>query len=238
MGRSLFQSDSPTEQKLLLIDQGPVSLPDKDDQALTFDAYVRYRITDAAKFSEKLASPEEGQERIRSAVASILEEEIAQRTMPEIIGARIEETAEGERAVIATNSRQGILDRVIEATNKQIGPAGEDLGVEIVDVRFKRISFPAALLLDTYGRMRAEWERIARKSRTEGASEAARMQAEADKDAAIILAEAQSRAGTITAEAEARALDIFIDALAPFPEFSRYGKSLEAYKISMGLGSD
>ena len=76
--------------------------------------------------------------------------------MPEIIGARIEETAEGERAVIATNSRQGILDRVIEATNKQIGPAGEDLGVEIVDVRFKRISFPAALLLDTYGRMRAE----------------------------------------------------------------------------------
>ena len=60
VGRSLFQSDSPTEQKLLLIDQGPVSLPDKDDQALTFDAYVRYRITDAANFSEKLASPEEG----------------------------------------------------------------------------------------------------------------------------------------------------------------------------------
>ena len=236
--RSPSQLDKPVEEKLLLIDQGPVSLRDKDNQVLVLDAYIRYRITDGAKFSEKLENPGEGQERIGSAVALILKEEIAQRTIPEIIGARIEETAEGERAVIGTNSRQGILDRVIEAAKKQIGPAGDDSGVEIVDVRLKRVGFPAVLLPDIFGRMRAERERIARKSRAEGEVEASRIQAEADKDAAIILADSQARGGTITAKAEARALDIFIDALAPFPELTRYQKSLEAYKISMGLGND
>ena len=110
--------------------------------------------------------------------------------------------------------------------------AQENVGIEINDLRLKRISFLEGEVPTIYTRMRAQRDQIATQFRNDGEKKAASLRAETDHEEAIILAEAQNKADAITAEGELSAIDIFIQALAQVPELSRYQQILEAYKIS------
>ncbi len=231
-------SGADLDDRLLLLDLPPAVLPDVDKQFLVLDIYLLYRIVSGEEHLRKLFGEartlESAEERIGRIVASNLREEVAIRTREEIIGARIAETAEGERVVVPAATRQEILDRVLAAANDVVGPGGGNYGVEVVDVRLKRVSFPEAVQESIYSRMRAERRRISQQSRAEGAEEEAKIRAAADKERAIILAEAQKRAGEIEAEGEATAIDLIVQALDQVPELSSYQKSLKAYKIARG----
>ena len=224
------QKANKFDKRLLRIDTPPATLNDVEKQFLVIDAYTRYRITDVRKFFEKLRTLRGAEDRIGSIVTSNLKEEVAQRTRQEIIGGSIEETPEGETVVIATSTRQDILDRVLLAANKEVGPEGEDFGVAIVEVRIKRADFPDATLQTIFTRMRAERERISRETRAQGAEEDAKIRAVVDRDRAIILALAERTSSLTRGEGDAKAIEIFASALEQDPEFFAFQRSLQAYK--------
>ena len=272
------------DKRLLRIDTKPSTLNDIDKFNLLIDAYTRYRITDVKLFFENLRTISNAEQRIGSIVSSNLKEEIARRTRQEIIGGRTIETEDGERSVIATNTRQEILNKVLAASNREVGkkkkylpvkiaadqgiritedqiiqigendfvkiaddlaPAdqsliveiGDDLGVELVDVRMKRADFSADVQDDIFKRMQAERERISRETRALGAEQDAKIRAEVNKDRAIILADAQKQANLTKGEGEAKAVEIFAEALQQDPEFFAFQRSLEAYKKFLATNS-
>ena len=218
------------DRRVLRIDTPRRTLNDVDKQNLVIDSFTRYRITDVRKFFEKLRTLDGAESRIGSVVTSNLKEEIARRTRREIIGGRIEATAEGDNVVIATGTRQEILDKVLAAANQEVGPSGEDFGVEILDVRIKRADFPDDTLPNIFNRMRAERDRISRETRALGAEEDAKIRASAERKRTILLADAQKQADLTKGEGEARAIEIFAKALEQDPEFFAFQRSLEAYK--------
>ena len=124
---------------------------------------------------------------------------------------------------------------MLAATRKAVNSPENDFGVSIVEVRIKRVEFPATVQANVFARMRAEQKRISNQFRAQGAEEDARIRAEADRQKAIILVEAQRQANVIDAEGDAEAIDIIMEALRQVPELSRFQKSLESYKISRGL---
>ena len=229
------------DRRVLRIDTPPTTLNDIEKQNLVIDSYTRYRIKPnkdgVRKFFEKLRTLGGAEDRIGSIVTSNLKEEIARRTRQEIIGGRIEESAEGDTVVIATNSRQEILDKVLAAANAEVGLQGEDFGVEILDIRIKRAEFPEDALPNIFARMRAERDRISRETRALGAEEDAKIRAAAERDRTIILADAQKQANLTRGEGEASAIEIFADALEQDPEFFAFQRSLEAYREFLSINS-
>ena len=223
-------SVSRFDKRILRIDTPPRPLNDIEKQILVIDAYTRYRITNVRTFFEKLRTLAGAEDRLGSIVTSNLKEEVAQRTRQEIIGATRDTTPAGEDLIIGTNSRQEILDRVLAAANREVGPEGEDLGVEIVDIRIKRAEFPEDTLPNIFNRMRAERGRISRETRALGAEEDAKIRAAAERDRTIILAQAERTANLTRGEGEAQAIEIFAKALEQDPEFFAFQRSLEAYK--------
>lgn len=222
-----LESVNRFDKRVLRIDTPPRILNDVEKQNLVIDAYSRYRITEVRKFFEKLRTLGGAGDRIGSIVTNKLKEEIALRTRAEIIGGQ---TQAGTNIVIPTNSRQEILDRVVVEANAEVGPQGEDFGIEIIDVRIKRAEFPEDALPNIFARMRAERDRISRETRALGAEEDARIRAKAERDRTIILADAQRQANITRGEGEARAIEIFAQALEQDPEFFAFQRSLEAYR--------
>src|SRR5579871_1068710 len=111
--------------------------------------------------------------------------------------------------------------------------AGVDLkriGVEIVDVRLKRVDLPQEVSESVFGRMQAERKRIANEQRSTGAAEAERIRADADRQREIILAEAYRDAQRIKGEGDARSTTVYANAFSQNPEFYSFYRSMEAYR--------
>ena len=217
------------DKRLLRVDVPPSSLPDAEKEFLIIDAYARYRIKDVRKFFEKLETLERAEDRIGRIVISALREEIAKRIKEEIIGARVE-AADGEEVVVATNTRQEILDIVRAASDKAVRSSDNDFGVQILDVRMKRADFPEAAQQNIFNRMREERVRISKEFRAKGQEERDRIEASANRERTIILADAEREAQLTRGEGEAEAIRIFAEALQQDPEFYAFQRSLEAYK--------
>jgi membrane protease subunit HflC len=229
------------DRRVLRVDAPEATLPDIELQFLTIDAYTRYRIrpndAEATKFFEKLRTLPAAEERIGRIVVSALREEVAKRKRRDIIGAIIEETPEGERKVIATNTRQEILDNVLAAARRAVDSPENDFGVDILDVRIKRADFPNAIQDNIFARMRAERDRISKELRAEGQEERDKIEAAANRDRTIILADARKDSDITRGEGEGEAIKIFAEALEQNPEFFAFQRSLEAYKTFLSTNA-
>ena len=229
------------DRRLLRIDAPPVAIPDKEKQNLVIDSYTRYRITDPEQFRKTLLSETGARSRLSDIVTSTLRDRVAVRDRFEIIGSRpvLDQTgnpvadAEGLPLFEGTESRTALMDEVLAGVRETV--AEQNFGIEIIDVRIKRVNFPAPVAPSIYTRMRAERNRVATRFRAEGAEEDLKIRAAANRDRDIILAEAQRQASIITSETGARVLDTYIQAMTQDPRLSRYQEILMAYKISLGL---
>lgn len=234
------------DKRLLRVDMEPSTFPDREKEFLVIDAYTRYRIVDVRKFRENLVNMLSAEDRIGRIVISALREEVAKRVKEEIIGGKTEEDSDGESIVIATNTRQEILDNVLVSADRAVTSPENDFGVQIVDVRIKRADFPDAALANIFERMRSERQRIAKEFRAEGEEENAKITARVLRDKTILLAEAEKTANLKRGEGEAQAIEIYAEALNLNPEFYAFQKSLDAYKtflkdkstIVLPLGSE
>ena len=205
------------DQRNTLFDAPPDSLLTSDKKRLIIDAYAVVRIIDPLEFYKTVRTPQRAVTRSTDNIASELRKEIGQ----------------DEQSQIIKTNREAIMNRVTEASR----PLLSDFGLQVVDVRTKRIDFPSEIASSIYERMKAERKRIADAERAEGAERDLEIRAGTDRQAAIIKAEAERDADIVRGEGEAEAITIFAEALEQGPEFYAFRRSLEAYANALRTGT-
>jgi membrane protease subunit HflC len=209
-------------QTLDTADSGRVLTAEKKD--LLVDAFVKWRILDPRQYLVAIGggsadrSADRGAERLAQVVQVALNAEIGARKTGEVVS--------GQRAQLAS------------ALRERIAAGSRQLGVEIVDVRLKRVDFTAPVNAAVYERMKAERLRVANETRSTGAAEAEGIRADAERQRSVILAEATRDAQTIMGEGDAKAMQIYAQSFGKNPEFYRFYRSLEAYRASFKSRSD
>jgi membrane protease subunit HflC len=180
---------------------------------LLVDSYVKWRIVDPRKFFVSFKGDERlAQDRLSQLVRSALNEEFTKRTVREIISDQREQVMQGIR--------------------KKVADDASDIGVEIVDVRLKRVDLLAEISDSVYRRMEAERKRVANELRSTGAAESDKIRANAERQRDTILAEAYREAQKIKGSGDARATALYADAFGRDPQFAQFYQSLQAYRSS------
>ena len=199
------------DDRLLEYDVAPEEILSKDKKSLIVDNYVRWRIIDPLLFLQTVQTEPIAKTRIDDIVYSELRRELGTHNMSEII----------------TENRELIMETV----TKQSAAATKPYGIEVVDVRLKRVDLPQNNEQSIYRRMQAERIRQANKFRSEGEEESQKIKASTDKDKTIILANAYKEAEEVKGEGEAKAVDIYARAFSKDPDFYEFYRTLETYKI-------
>lgn len=190
-----------------------------EKKVVEVDFFVKWRIADVREYYRSTQGDEEiAKARLLAILKDGLRGEFARRTVKEVVSA--------ERA------------EIMSATTKNAADAAKQLGLEIVDVRVKRIELPDSVLDSVFNRMRTERERTAKQFRAEGAEQAERIRADADRERTVLLANAYRDAQRIRGDGDAQAAAIFARAYGKDPEFYSFHRSLEAYRRSLGTGQD
>lgn len=202
----------------LEVDLRPVELLAADQERLIVDAFVRYRITNAIRFYEKLRDERGAQDQLQAIFDSTLRDVLGRVDTPEIIS--------GRRSELMAEI-QSVADGVAEA---------EDLGIDIIDVRIKRADLPLENYDRVFKRMVSQRNLEASLLRAEGEEQAQEIRATAQKEARVIRAEAQRQAEIIRGEGDKQRNAIYASAYTKDPEFFAFYRSMEAYK--KGLGSN
>jgi len=180
---------------------------------LLVDSYVKWRIVDPRKFFVSFKGDERlAQDRLTQLVRSALNEEFTKRTVREIISDQREQVMQGIR--------------------KKVADDASDIGVEIVDVRLKRVDLLAEISDSVYRRMEAERKRVANELRSTGAAESDKIRANAERQRDTILAEAYREAQKIKGSGDATATALYADAFGRDPQFAQFYQSLQAYRSS------
>lgn len=214
----------PFIDKVLKFDDRILTLDNPSERFLTVekknlevDFFVKWEITDTAKFylstsgSEAIAS-----QRLLEIIKDSIRAEFARRTVVEVV----------------SSERTALLDDMI----RNARASAADLGINVVDVRVKRIDLPKQVSGSVYDRMREERQRIASQLRAEGAEAAEQIRAQADRERTVLLAEAYRDAEKLRGEGDATATDIYAQAYSKNREFYSFHRSLQAYRESLGAG--
>ncbi len=186
---------------------------------LMVDFFVKWRIVDVKQYYISVGGDEaRAVTRLRQTVNSILREEFGKRTIHDVVS--------GEREKVMTTLR----DKADADARK--------IGVQVLDVRLKRVDFPPEISESVYRRMDAERKRVANELRASGAAEGEKIKADADKQREVILAKAYRDAQKTKGEGDAKASALYGAAFGKNPEFYAFYRSLEAYKQSFRTKND
>ncbi len=222
------------DRRFLDWDGDPNQLPTRDKRFIWVDTYARWRITDPLLFFQRLRDERGAQTRLDDILDGETRNAIAKYDLVEVVRStnRQPEQSDLEEEQVTLDrisvGREAIRQEIL--TNARARTA--DLGLEILDVQFKRINYVAEVEQKVYERMIAERRRIADRFRSEGQGEASRIMGERDRDLRSIRSEAYRQAQIIRGEADARATAIYAAAYDRTPEtrsFYEFIKTLEAY---------
>lgn len=203
------------EDRILPLDTKPLEVTPLDERRLVVEAFARWRITDPVKFRLAVAGGGEaaGAARLDSVLNSALRNVLGSVNSGDIL----------------STGRAGMMTDIRAATERPT----ENLGVEIIDVRIKRVDLPQQNLKATFARMQAERQREATDERARGAEAAQVVRATADRQAVELISEAQRDAEIIRGEADATRSEIFAEAYGRDPEFYSFYRSLAAYEAAL-----
>ena len=208
------------DKRILTLDASGADLVQTSEKKnLMIDTFVKWRISDARRYwvsfqgSERAAS-----DRLAMLLRDVLNIAVNKRTVNQIT------SSEREKAMAE-------ISELLQARVKA-------LGIDIVDVRMKRVDFTPEISESVYSRMEAERKRVASEERSKGAAQAERIRAGADRQSEVILAEAYRDAQKTKGEGDGEAARIYADAFGKDPEFARFYRSLEAYRRSFSQKSD
>ncbi len=206
--------------RILTLDAVPQRYLTSEKKALMVDSFIKWRIKDVAKYFTTTGGDEERAKRLLSQrVDTGLRNEFGIRTVKEVVS--------GERDQLM-NSLASSLDTI----------AQQELGVEVIDLRVKKIDLPAEVSDSVYNRMRTERERLARELRAQGNEVAEKIRATADKDKTIILADAYREAEETRGSGDAKATATYAEAYTKDPEFYDFTRSLKAYQSTFQSKGD
>lgn len=198
------------EDRLLTYDSAPTEIITKDKKTLIVDNYARWKIIDPLKFLQTVRDLNGAQVRLDDIIYSELRVDLGLYNMSEIV----------------SEKREGIMKRVTEISNEK----ANTYGIQIVDVRIKRVDLPPENEKFIFDRMKAERERIAKQYRAEGEEESAKIIAETEREKTVILAEAYKSAQILKGEGEAESVKIYAESFNQDPEFYKFYRTLEAYR--------
>ena len=232
-----IQTANMFEKRFLEWDGYPNQVPTRDRRFIWVDTYARWRITDPLLFFQRLRDERGAQSRLddildgetRNAVArhDLIEIVRTSNREPTNIGAVAGEV--DERLVPIMTGREAITREILEAA----AAAVSELGIELLDLQFKRINYIADVQQDVFARMIAERQRIAEEFRSEGQGESARIEGERERDLARIQSEAFREAEGLRGDADAEATQIYAEAYGRDAAFYAFTKSLETYERTM-----
>lgn len=183
------------------------------------DYFVKWRIVDVERFYVSFNGDEaRAMNRLAQTVNDGMRAEFGRRTVHDVVS--------GER------------DSVMEVLRKKADADARRFGVQVTDVRIKRVDLPTEVSESVYRRMEAERKRVANELRSTGAAEAEKIRADADRQREVIIAEAYRDAQRIKGEGDARAAAIYAEAFSRNPEFYAFYRSMEAYRSSFRNKND
>src|SRR5687768_3794239 len=183
------------------------------------DLFVKWRIIDVKQYYVSVRGDEMlAQTRLSQTVNSSLRDEFGNRTVHDVVS--------GER------------DKIMEIMRQKADADARKIGVEVVDVRLKRVDLPQEVSESVYRRMEAERKRVANELRSTGSAESEKIRADADRQREVILAQAYRDAQKIKGDGDAKATAIYAGATQTNPEFYTFYRSLEAYRQSFKSKND
>lgn len=216
----LVQQVTRYDRRILNLDSKPEPFFTSEKKAVNVDFYVKWRIENAASYYRSFGADEFqslASQRLVFIIKNALRDEFNSRPLNDLIA----------------SARSDITEKVLESVNKQtLGT----LGIQVVDVRVKRIEFPDEVVGSVYDRMRAERTRLANEQRSNGREAEAKIKADADRQVIVIKAEAERDAAAARGEGDAKAAEIYAAAYSKNPEFYAFYRSLAAYRDSFKPG--
>jgi len=200
--------------RILTIDTAePERFLTSEKKNVLVDLFVKWRITDVKQYYVSVQGSESlAQTRLLQTINDGLRAEFGNRTVHDVV----------------SGERDKIMDLMRQKANDDAGK----IGVEVLDVRLKRVDLPQEVSVDVYRRMEAERKRVANELRSTGAAESERIRAEADKQREVIVAQAYREAQRVKGEGDAKSTAIYSRAYEQNAEFYAFYRSLEAYKAS------
>jgi membrane protease subunit HflC len=201
------------DTRLTLLDIKASRITTVEKKDLLVDYYVLWKIKDIALYYKRTGG-------IKSKTEALLEQKSNAVLKIQFGRLNIKEAV--------SSARNELMDKL----RKQTKENAEDLGIEVVDVRIKRIDLPKEVSDSVYTRMRAERERKANSFRADGSKDSITMRADADRKRIVILSTAEKEANRIRGEGDAKAMEIYAAAYSKAPQFYEFYKSLESYKAS------
>ena len=205
----ILTMDSVEPERFLTAEKKPVLV----------DSFIKWRIADVRQYYISVGGDEMlARTRLSQVVNAGLREEFGRRTVHDVVS--------------------GVRDKIMTEVQQKADADARQIGVEIVDVRLKRVDQPQEVSEAVYRRMETERKRVANELRSEGAAESEKIRADADKQREVIVAEAYRDAQKIKGEGDAQAAATYGKAFGANPEFYSFYRSLEAYRQSFGNKSD
>jgi membrane protease subunit HflC len=208
------------DSRLLTLDTGePERYITAEKKNVMVDSFVKWRIADVKQYYISVGGDEmRAKTRLMQTINSSMREEFGKRSIHDVIS--------GER------------DQIMQAVLQKTEADASKIGVQVLDVRLKRVDFPTEISDSVYRRMEAERKRVANELRATGYAESEKIRADADKQRQVILAEAYREAQKIKGEGDAKASVLYGRAFSRNAEFYAFYRSLEAYKQSFKNKSD
>jgi len=216
----LMQNVRYFDSRILTLDTvDPERFITAEKKNVLVDSFVKWRIVDVKQYYVSVGGDEvRAKTRLLQTVNSSMREEFGKRTIHEVVS--------GER------------DKIMEVLRTKADADARKIGVEVLDVRLKRVDFPLEISESVYRRMDAERKRVANELRASGAAEGEKIKADADKQREVILAQAYREAQKTKGEGDAKASALYAAAFGRNPEFYSFYRSLEAYKQSFKNKND
>ena len=201
------------DKRILAHTSPPEQIISSDKGRLVVDAYTRYIIRDPLKFYQRLTNETQAKIRLSAMITSSLRGILGQTTFETML----------------SEQRHEIMERVQKDVSKSV----ESMGIEIIDVRIRRVDLPEQNSQAVFKRMESERERIAKKKRALGRQKAEEIRANANREKAIIIANAEKKSKILRGEGEGKSAKIYADAYSKDKGFFDFYRSLQAYEKSL-----
>jgi membrane protease subunit HflC len=207
------------DARIQTLDARPQRFLTIEKKDVIVDSYAKWRITNPGQFYRSTGGDFGRTAQLLSErVNTALRDEFGKRTIQEVVS---EDRLE-----------------LMQLLSKKVDTNAAELGIEVIDVRVKKIDLPPEVSESVYQRMRAERERVARDLRAKGSEAAERIRADADRQRTVILAEAYKQSEEVRGQGDAKASEIYANAYAENRNFYSFNRSLQAYRDAFGQGGD
>lgn len=213
----LIQNARLFDSRIMTLDSQPERYLTSEKKDVNVDFFAKWRINEVGRYYTTTSGDEfQAMQRLNPIIKEALRNQINQRTLQETV----------------SDARSSMTEVLVRTANE----GTKSLGIQVVDVRIKRIDLPEEVSESVYNRMRAERSRVANELRSQGVEASETIRANADRERQVILANAERDAQRIRGEADAKATDIYSQAYGRDAEFYSFHRSLESYRAAFEHG--